>query len=216
MNGASSKTIDPEKLARLESLLDRQDILDCVTRVSRAIDRFDRDLFLSGYHPDAVIDAGEFVGDPAKVYEAGAALHEHGQSSTLHHLTNHTCEIDGDVAHTETYWQYTGRNRDGTNWAAGGRYVDRLERRTGEWRIAFRCTLLEWSGTIPPRRFPCSKMCRTLMSMASPRAVRRIPPIDAPSSTGGSCVFPKIRVRSVCRGAERASTTTTWRQQCQS
>ena len=154
MNGASSKAIDPTRLTRLEHQLDRQDILDCVTRISRAIDRFDRDLFLSGYHPDAVIDAGGFVGDPAKVYDGGAALHEQGQSSTLHHLTNHTCEIDGDVAHAETYWQYTGRNRDGTNWVAGGRYVDRLERRQGEWKIAFRCTLLEWSGTIPAATVP--------------------------------------------------------------
>ena len=73
MNGASLNTIDPARLARFEYLLDRQDILDCVTRISRAIDRFDRDLFLSGYHPDAVIDAGGFVGDPAKVYDGGAA-----------------------------------------------------------------------------------------------------------------------------------------------
>ena len=154
MNDASAKPFDPERLARLEYLLDRQSILDCVTRVSRAIDRFDRDLFLSGYHADAVIDAGEFVGDPATVYDGGAALHEQGQSSTLHHLSNHTCEIDGDVAHAETYWQYTGRNRDGTNWVAGGRYVDRLERREGEWKIVFRCTLLEWSGTIPTATVP--------------------------------------------------------------
>ena len=154
MNGTSSKTIDPERLARLEQLLDRQDVLDCVKRVSRGIDRFDRDLFLSGYHPDAVIDAGEFVGVPEKVYEGGAALHEQGQSSTLHHLTNHTCEIDGDIAHAETYWLYAGRNRDGTNWVAGGRYVDRLERRDSQWKIAFRCTLLEWSGTIPASTVP--------------------------------------------------------------
>ena len=154
MNVASSKNFDPERLASLEELLDRQDILDCITRISRAIDRFDRELFLSGYHADAVIDAGEFVGDPAKVYDGGAALHEQGQSSTLHHLTNHSCEIDGDAAHAETYWQYTGRNRDGSNWVAGGRYVDRLERREGEWKIAFRCTLLEWSGTIPSSTVP--------------------------------------------------------------
>jgi ketosteroid isomerase-like protein len=154
MNAAAGKTIDPQRLARLERLLDRQDILDCVTRISRAIDRFDRDLFLSGYHADAVIDAGEFVGDPAKVYDGGAALHEQGQSSTLHHLTNHTCEIDGDVAHAETYWQYSGRNRDGTNWVAEGRYIDRLERRDAQWKIAFRCTLLEWSGMVPTATVP--------------------------------------------------------------
>jgi ketosteroid isomerase-like protein len=154
MKDTAANTNDSSRLARLEQLLDRQDILDCVTRISRAIDRFDRELFLSGYHSDAVIDAGEFVGDPAKVYDGGAALHEQGQSSTLHHLTNHSCEIDGDVAHTETYWQYTGRNRDGTNWLAGGRYVDRLERRDDEWKIAFRCTILEWSGTIPASSVP--------------------------------------------------------------
>jgi hypothetical protein len=154
MTVISSKNVEPARLARLEELLDRQDILDCITRISRAIDRFDRELFLSGYHADAVIDAGEFVGDPAKVYDGGAALHEQGQSSTLHHLTNHSCEIDEDAAHAETYWQYAGRNRDGSNWVAGGRYVDRLERREGEWKIAFRCTLLEWSGTIPSSTVP--------------------------------------------------------------
>ncbi len=146
--------IDPQRLARLEQMLDRQDIRDCITRISRAIDRFDRELFLSGYHPDALIDAGQFVGDPARVYDGGAALHEQGQSTTLHNLTNHTCEIDGDTAHAETYWLYNGLNRDGSNWVAGGRYVDRLERRRGEWKIAFRCTLLEWSGMIPQANVP--------------------------------------------------------------
>jgi len=153
MNSAASQ-IAGERAARLEQLLDRQDIFDCVTRVSRAIDRFDRQLFLSAYHPDAVIDAGGLVGEPASVYDAGAALHESGQSSTLHHLTNHSCEVDGDLAHAETYFLYVGRNRDGTNWAAGGRYVDRLERRDGAWRIALRCTVMEWSGMIPVAEVP--------------------------------------------------------------
>jgi hypothetical protein len=58
------------------------------------------------------------------------------------------------VAHAETYWLYNGLNRDGTNWIAGGRYVDRLERRGGEWKVAFRCTLLEWSGMIPRANVP--------------------------------------------------------------
>jgi hypothetical protein len=141
-------------LARLQELLDRQDILDCLTRISRGIDRFDRELFLSGYHADALIDAGQFVADAAQVYDGGAALHEEGQSSTIHNLTNHTCEINGTVAHAETYWLYTGVNRDGTNWVAGGRYVDRLERRDGGWKVAFRCTLLEWSGMIPNANVP--------------------------------------------------------------
>lgn len=139
---------------RLQEMVDRQDIEDCVKRISRGIDRFDRELFLSAYHPDAVIDAGEFVGNPAKIYEGGRELHDVGQSATLHHLTNHMCEIDGDVAHAETYFLYAGRNRDGSNWAAGGRYADRFERRDGVWKIAFRQTMIEWSGIIEPTEVP--------------------------------------------------------------
>jgi ketosteroid isomerase-like protein len=139
---------------RLGELLDRQDIYDCIKRVSRAIDRFDRALFLSAYHPDAVIDAGALVAGPVEVYESGAALHDEGQSATIHHLTNHLCEIAGDAAHAETYFLYVGRNRDGTNWAAGGRYADRLERRDGQWKIAFRYTIIEWSGMVPETDVP--------------------------------------------------------------
>jgi len=146
--------LSPERLARLESLADRIEIEDAVRRIARGIDRFDRDLFLSGYHPDAVIDAGSMVAHPAEVFAIGRALHAEGQSSTLHHLTNFTCEITGDSAHAETYWLYAGRNRDGGNWLAGGRYADRFERRNGEWRVAFRYTIGEWSGTVPANQAP--------------------------------------------------------------
>jgi hypothetical protein len=144
----------PASPERIQTLIDRQDIFDCLQRISRGIDRFDRESFVSGYHPDAVVDAGALVGSPAQAYESGAALHEAGQSGTLHNLLNHTCDIDGDRAHAETYFEYAGRNRDGSNWLAGGRYLDRLERRSGDWRVAFRMTVMEWSGTIPGNAVP--------------------------------------------------------------
>src|SRR3984893_5830926 len=62
--GAMNQTVTPEKLARLQHLLERQDILDCLIRFSRGMDRFDRELFLSAFHSDAVIAAGEVVGNP--------------------------------------------------------------------------------------------------------------------------------------------------------
>lgn len=147
-------TLAPEKLARLEQLLDRQDILACLTRFSRGMDRFDRELFLSAFHPDAVVDAGEFVGGPEALYDWACELHERGQTSTQHALLNHSCELDGDLAHAETYYLFVGRNRDETNWVAGGRYLDRLERRAGVWRIALRCNAVEWSGLIPSLPIP--------------------------------------------------------------
>lgn len=154
MQHSNSASLAPERLARLEQMLERQDILDCLIRFSRGMDRFDRDLFLSAFHPDAIIDAGVFVGGPEQLYAWASDLHEQGQTSTHHNLLNHSCEIDGDVAHTETYYLFAARNRDQTNWMAGGRYVDRLERRDGSWKIALRCNAIEWSGMIPSMAIP--------------------------------------------------------------
>jgi hypothetical protein len=139
---------------RLEQLLDRQDIMDCLVRFSRGMDRFDRELFLSAFHADAVIAAGAFVGGPVDLYDWASKLHEQGQSATHHNLLNHTCDLDGDVAHTETYYLFVGRNRDETNWIAGGRYIDRLERRAGGWKIALRTNAIEWSGIVPTLPIP--------------------------------------------------------------
>ncbi len=146
--------MDAERIARMERLLDRQDILDCLVRFSRGMDRFDQDLFLSAFHADATIAAGDFVGGPKALYDWASAMHEQGQVATQHDLLNHTCEIDGDTAHTETYYIFVGRNRDESNWIAGGRYIDRLERRDGAWRIALRTNVIEWSGILPTMPLP--------------------------------------------------------------
>jgi hypothetical protein len=156
MKNTASQTIAPDRLARVEQLLDRQDILDCLTRFSRGMDRFDRALFLSAFHRDAVIAAGSFVGDPEALYAWASGMHEQGQIATHHNLLNHSCEIDGDVAHAETYYLFAARNRDETNWLAGGRYLDRLERRDGAWRIMLRTNAIEWSGMLPSTPIPFS------------------------------------------------------------
>lgn len=142
------------RATRLASLFDRQDILDCLTRFSRGMDRFDRALFLSAFHEDATIAAGPFVGSPEALYTWASSLHGQGQHATHHNLLNHSCELDGDVAHTETYYLFVGRNRDDSNWIAGGRYLDRLERRHGVWKIALRTNAIEWSGMVPTLPIP--------------------------------------------------------------
>jgi hypothetical protein len=139
---------------QLQSLLDRDSIRACLTRFSRGIDRFDRALFLSAFHPDAIIAAGEFVGGPVDLYDWASSLHDQGQVATQHNLLNHSCDVDADTAHAETYYLFAARNRDETNWIAGGRYIDRLHRRDGTWRIAMRTTTIEWSGMVPTMPIP--------------------------------------------------------------
>lgn len=149
-----SENISSADLARLQTLLERQDISDTLTRFSRGMDRFDRELFLSAFHSDAVIAAGSFVGGPVALYEWAQPMHDQGQIATHHNLLNLTIDLDGDVAHTELYYLFVGRNRDDSNWIAGGRYLDRLEKRDGAWKIALRTNVIEWSGLVPTMPIP--------------------------------------------------------------
>ena len=145
---------------RLQRLVDRQDILDCLTRFSRGMDRFDRALFLSAFHADATIAAGPYVGDPAGCWDWAVPMHRDGQVLTHHALLNHSVEIDRDTAHSETYYLFIARNHPfetgggETVMQAGGRYVDRLEKRDGIWRIALRTNLIEWSTLAPALPLP--------------------------------------------------------------
>ena len=147
-------TIAPERLARLDELLDKQDIHECLTRFSRGMDRFDRECFLSAFWPDGVMAAGPLVGTPEECWTWAIPMHEAGQVVTHHALLNCTIDIQGDTAHTETYYLFVARNRDESVWQAGGRYVDRFERRNDEWRIAMRHNAIEWSCMPPAMPIP--------------------------------------------------------------
>ncbi|WIW90768.1 nuclear transport factor 2 family protein (plasmid) [Sphingobium sp. V4] len=134
---------------RLAGLIDRQAIADCLARFCRGMDRFDRDAYLSAFHADAEIAAGPFVGSAADCWDWAMPLHDQAQSLTHHVLLQSSIDVDGDTAHGETYYQFIGRNRDDSVIMAGGRYIDRFERRDGAWRIALRVNVIEWS-VMPP------------------------------------------------------------------
>jgi hypothetical protein len=127
----------------LHELIDRQEILDCLLRYCRGVDRFDRELVLSAYHPDAIDDHGAFVGKPSAFVDWAFGYHREHQVSHHHMIFNTSIELDGDVAHTETYWQFFGENRVKPNILAIGRYIDRFERRDGRWAIAARVCVSE-------------------------------------------------------------------------
>lgn len=131
---------------KLLDLVDRSDIRDCLLRCARGVDRLDRDLILSAYHDDAIDDHGKFVGGPVEFADWVIDMHGRTHLTHQHCLLNHTCELVGDVAHSETYYLFVGINRTGQPMAvSGGRYIDRLERRDDRWAIAFRLCLRDWS-----------------------------------------------------------------------
>jgi ketosteroid isomerase-like protein len=140
--------MDTATESRLMQLLDKQDILECLTRYCRAMDRFDKELLLSCYHPDATDDHGSFVGSPNDFWNYYSAWHTKFNRAHHHSISNTTFELNGNTAHTETYWLFESMNPDGSNGLSGGRYIDRLEKREGVWKIAARACLIEWSGAL--------------------------------------------------------------------
>lgn len=128
----------------VQRLKDRQDILDCLVREARGRDRHDAELTKSCYWEDGVDEHGPVI-TPGPLYgERANAGHRGAFSANSHNLTNHTCELEGDVANCETYVMGGLMSLDQkTCKIALGRYVDRLERRNGEWRIKLRRCLID-------------------------------------------------------------------------
>ena len=137
-----AETADPQVLF----LLDRLAIQDCVTRYARGLDRHDEEVLASAYHEDAIDHHGDFTGSIDEFVAWANAGHEASYTAHTHFITNNRVEIDGDIAHSESYVLFVLKRRDGNGVdMGGGRYIDRLERRNGEWRIAVRELLVDWS-----------------------------------------------------------------------
>src|SRR5205085_6800983 len=73
-----------------------------------------------------------------------------------HLLGQSLIRIDGDEAAAETYFLAVQRRRDAAGAPyceqLGGRYVDRLERRNGSWRIKHRTAVRDWSISLEVRQ----------------------------------------------------------------
>lgn len=120
-------------------LKDRLAIQDLIARHARGHDRHDVDLLTSAYHDDGVDEHGHAI-NPGPLYAQWSnAVHAAGSDQHLHNITTHLCEIDGDVAHCESYVMVSLLDRGGkTARIINGRYIDRVERRNGAWKIALR------------------------------------------------------------------------------
>ena len=137
--------------ARLKRIEDRQAIHDVIVRYCRGVDRNDPDLVLAAFHDDAidnhfgvVLPFREAIGT-LKAARSGAASPP-SKTTSMHSIGNVLIELDGDIARCETYVKVVVRiPQDGgaIDWTHAGRYVDRFERRNGEWRIAYRTVVYD-------------------------------------------------------------------------
>jgi ketosteroid isomerase-like protein len=143
---------------KLRELLDRDEIWQVLQRFARGVDRMDRELLHTCYFDDAIEDHSMFVGgvqDFCVWVDQVSLMYEW----THHGLQTHNCDLQGDDAYCETYFQFTGKNAKPPHFLAKGRYIDHFQRRNGEWRIANRVTLVEGHFALfdsdVPMNLPC-------------------------------------------------------------
>lgn len=136
--------------ARLRLVEDRQAIHDVIVRYCRGVDRRDPDLVLAAFHDDAidnhfgeVLPFREAIGTLKAARSGGSPP---SKTTSMHNICNVLIEVDGDIARCESYVIVMVRipqEGGAIDWMHAGRYVDRFERRNGEWRIAYRTVVYD-------------------------------------------------------------------------
>ena len=139
------------------TLEDREAIRDCITAYAHAIDRRRWDIMQNLFHDDAQFAFGTVAGDWKSFVEQARAVID-PCLATQHQLGQVMFGFEsGALCHTETYMTAMHTVPAGYplpdvfpdkgeiySAVIAGRYVDRFEKRAGEWRIAKRTGVYDW------------------------------------------------------------------------
>jgi hypothetical protein len=130
----------------LRALVDRDKIRQCLERLARGEDRRDAAMITASLWLDSVTDYGVFKGSFDE-YLAWVVPGADAITNTQHVLGQTYTELDGDRARTETQvvsYHRVDMGEEERDTCIGGRYLDRFEKRNGEWRVAERTMLYDW------------------------------------------------------------------------
>lgn len=138
---------------RLQELLDHHAITRLLAEYAHACDRCDTERMAAIYWEDSWDDHGKDQATGPAFAELMTRELIPANCETLSHILGQSLiNLAGDEAGAETYYLAVTRavGADGQPICnqLGGRYVDRLERRAGEWRIKHRTCLRDWSVTL--------------------------------------------------------------------
>ena len=137
-----------EELSQLRGILERDAIRRVLEGYIRGMDRADDAGTRAAYWEDGHDDHGPYKGNAMEFATWGVALAKEC-SGHQHVLGQSVIAVEGHRASAETsfvYYREEGRTPlpNVVN-ALGGRYVDLLERRGGEWKILDRVVAIDWS-----------------------------------------------------------------------
>lgn len=83
--------------ATVQALVDRAEILECLNRYARGMDRHDREMVRSSYHEGAIDVHGSQAFGVEDFIDWAFAYHE-PQLHHQHHISNVTIDVHGEVA----------------------------------------------------------------------------------------------------------------------
>lgn len=150
-----------------QRIADRFAIQDMMYRWCRAVDRLDKQGMLDIFWPGAIDSHGPYIG-PAEGLVEWILVRHRPIGTSSHFVGNMLIEFaSDDVALVETYvrtiQQYppeakqqlaqltggaSGDPKSAMDMFTSSRYLDRMERRNGEWRIAHRDLIQDWKQIV--------------------------------------------------------------------
>ncbi|MEM9256079.1 MAG: nuclear transport factor 2 family protein [Pseudomonadota bacterium] len=137
----------------LQHLIDVQAIKELVHRYCRAVDRRDYETLRKLYHSDAVDDHGSFFKGLASEFIDQLPDIQAPMSILHHNVTTVNVELDGDYAEGEVYvlaFHQVATDDQPLDLIIGGRYLDKYERRQGQWKYGERAVLADWATVNHP------------------------------------------------------------------
>ncbi|OBV11017.1 nuclear transport factor 2 family protein [Erythrobacter dokdonensis] len=133
-------------------VVNRLAIAETLALYCRAIDRCDAALLAEVFTPDSRIDYGDGAKPPAETI-SGLMAGLGAMRLTQHNIANTVIRFTGDArakAETNCVALHIIPGPDGeTELVVGGRYLDRLVKREGRWRIAERLYVMDWNRSQP-------------------------------------------------------------------
>jgi hypothetical protein len=135
----------------MTELADRLAIYETLALYCRGIDRCDAEQLAAAFTPDARIDYGDGA-RPAAEAIPGLMAGLGAMRLTQHNISNTVMRISGDSARAETNCvalHIIPAPEGEIELVVGGRYLDRLDKREGRWRIAERLYVMDWNRTQP-------------------------------------------------------------------
>ena len=133
-------------------------IQQALYRYCHGVDRGRAEIAKSCFWPEATDHHGDFDGPVFELIDRVVERSAAYPYMMQHHLTNIMISIEDDRANVECYFlaQNPVRNQD-DNFILmfmGGRYLDRFERRNGEWKSAKREVVIDWAKHLDGAPWP--------------------------------------------------------------